>query len=223
MSSNLLHKMEEIPENIIKNAAKATEDLLPIKSREYYDREYGIFIIWKDKNAIAIINETILLAYFQELSEKYSPNTLWTKYSILRSTLIVYEKIDISQFNHLISFLKVKSKGYVPKKSKVLSGEQVLKFLKNAPDDIYLLHKVVLLMGLFGGLRRDELVKMTVDHIEDKGVVIFVKVPETKTLTAKSFTVVDDENIGALSIIRKYSALRPKGIKEQRFFLTYRK
>jgi len=31
-------------------------------------------------------------------------------------------------------------------------------------------------MGLFGVLRRDELVKMTIDHIEDKGVVIFVRV-----------------------------------------------
>jgi len=45
-----------------------------------------------------------------------------------------------------------------------------LKVLESAPDDIHLLHKVILVMVLFGGLRRDELVKMTVDHIEDKGV-----------------------------------------------------
>ncbi|ERL88414.1 hypothetical protein D910_05800, partial [Dendroctonus ponderosae] len=99
------------------------------------------FLTKKDsKFKSKILNHSNPLVQIAIYSEKYSPNTLWTKYSILRSTLIVYEKIDISQFNHLISFLKVKSKGYVLKKSKVLSGEQVLKFLKNAPDDIYLLH-----------------------------------------------------------------------------------
>ncbi|XP_050295536.1 uncharacterized protein LOC126735541 [Anthonomus grandis grandis] len=162
------------------------------------------------------------MAYFQELSEKYSPNSLWTKYSTLRSTLMVYKNIDISQYHRLISFLKVRSKGYVPKKSKVLEGEQIIKFIKKAPDDIYLVHKVILVMGVFGGLRRDELVKMTIDDIEDRGTVLVIKVPETKTSTLKSFTIIE-EDLGALNLIKKYAALRPAEIKERRFFLTYRK
>lgn len=135
---------------------------------------------------------------------------------------MVYENIDISQYHRLISFLKVKSKGYVPKKSKVLEGEQILKFIKKAPDDIYLVHKVILVMGVFGGLRRDELVKMTIDDIEDRGTVLVIKVPETKTSTSKSFTIIE-EDLGALNLIKKYTTLRPAGIKERRFFLTYRK
>ncbi|XP_050305514.1 uncharacterized protein LOC126742770 [Anthonomus grandis grandis] len=96
--------MEEILQNIREKAIKATENILPVKSRQQYDREYGI---WKDANAIVQITETVLMAYFQELSEKYSPNSLWTKYSTLRSTLMVYKNIDISQYHRLISFLKV--------------------------------------------------------------------------------------------------------------------
>ncbi|XP_050298697.1 uncharacterized protein LOC126737728 [Anthonomus grandis grandis] len=137
---------------------------------------------------------------------------------------MVYKNIDISQYHRLISFLKVKSKGYVPKKSKVLEGEPIIKFIKKAPDDIYLVHKVILVMGVFGGLRRDELVKMTnsIDDIEDRGTALVVKVPETKTSTSKSFTIIE-EDLGALNLIRKYAALRAAGIKERRFFLTYRK
>lgn len=59
--------MEEIPQNIREKAIKATENLLPVKSRQQYDREYGIFGIWKDANAILQITETVLMAYFQEL------------------------------------------------------------------------------------------------------------------------------------------------------------
>ncbi|KAH1021881.1 hypothetical protein HUJ04_011365 [Dendroctonus ponderosae] len=68
----------------------------PCDVAKVFSREYGIFVIWKDKNAIANINETVFLAYFQEL------------YSILRSTLIVYENIDISEFQHLVSFRQSK-------------------------------------------------------------------------------------------------------------------
>lgn len=75
-------------------------------------------------------------------SEKYTPNSLWTKYSILKAMLIVNENVDISCFDRLAPFLKNKSIGYVPKKSKVLTGDQVMMFLNNAPDENYLLHKV---------------------------------------------------------------------------------
>lgn len=132
-------------------------------------------------------------------------------------------KIDMSNYNQLISFLKVKSKGYKPKKSQVLTGEQVLAFIKGASDDFYLLHKVVLVMGVFGGLRRDEMVKMCIDDIIDKGSVVIVKVPETKTGTSKGFTIVEEKEINALKLVRQYMALRPKQTKERRFFLTYRK
>lgn len=147
---------------------------------------------------------------------------MWQKYSILKSTLIVNMNTNIATYNRLVSFLKIKSKGYVPKKSKVLTGDQVMAFINGASNDFYLLHKVVLVMGVFGGLRRDEMVKMTINDLEDKGSVLLVKVPETKTATSKGFTIVEEEEIGALKLIRQYMSLRPKGIKESRFFLTYR-
>lgn len=71
--------------------------------------------------------------------------------------------------SRLITSLKRKSKGYVPRKSKDSEAEHaVFTFIKENDND-YLIHKVGLLMGIFGGLRRDELVKMTVDDVQDNG------------------------------------------------------
>ena len=98
----------------------------------------------------------------------------------------------------------------------------MLAFIKKAPDNIYLFHKVVLVMGVFGGLRREEMVKMSTKDITDKGSVLIVKVPETKTGTSKGFTIVEETEINALKLVRKYMALRPNKMNHGRFFVTYR-
>lgn len=45
-------------------------------------------------------------------------------------------------FDEVEAFVKNKNKGYVPKKSEVLSREQLKKFLREAPNDIFLMYKV---------------------------------------------------------------------------------
>lgn len=47
-------------------------------------------------------------------------------------------------------------------------------------NEIYLLHRVVLVMDIFGGLKRDELVKMTIGDVEDKRSVLLLKVKYQK-------------------------------------------
>lgn len=52
-------------------------------------------------------------------------------------------------------------------------------FLKTAPNDIYLMKKVLLIFGLAGACRRDELTKMLVDDVDNKGSMLIVKVPDS--------------------------------------------
>lgn len=59
--------MNTLPKCVQENAQKATESLLPFKSKERYEKEYETFRIWQSKHEIATVNETVLLAYFQEL------------------------------------------------------------------------------------------------------------------------------------------------------------
>lgn len=218
-------KMEqdfEVPDEIAKKAEKATQNLLPRKSRDSYDKEYDQFLKWMSENAVENINETVLLGYFNDLSEKFSPSSLWAKYSMIKKTLMVNKNINICNFHKLCEYLKQKSKGYEPKKSSVLTRENVLKFIHEAPNETFLMNKVALLFGVFGGCRRQELVNMLVTHVEDRKSVFVVTVPETKTDKKRVFTIIDEDEMKSLKLIRDYISLRPHGCSEKRLFLSYR-
>lgn len=61
---------------------------------------------------------------------------------MLKCTLNLNDNIDISKYMKLTSFLKQNNVGYQPKKAKVLTREQVDKFMIDASDEKYLMIKV---------------------------------------------------------------------------------
>ena len=77
--------------------------------------------------------------------------------------------------------------------------------------------QIVLLFGISGACRCDELVKMKVQDIEDHGSIIYVKIPDSKTSAKRSFTIVNDN---WLQLYRKYIGLRPDNMSENRFSYT---
>ncbi|KAK5639946.1 hypothetical protein RI129_010757 [Pyrocoelia pectoralis] len=137
---------------------------------------------------------------------------------MLKATLNAKENVDFKKFTKLVSYLKKVSVGNHPKKSKVLTREEVNQFLTEADDETYLMVKVVLILGISGACRREELTKMTVDDIEDKNSILIVKVPDTKTNLQRIFTV---SNLDYIDIYRKYAALRPSCATTRRLFLKY--
>lgn len=56
--------------------------------------------------------------------------------------LLVKKNIDISSYHKLVSFLKNNSVGHEAKKAMVLSKETVIKFIAEAPNEIFLMTKV---------------------------------------------------------------------------------
>ncbi|KAJ3666187.1 hypothetical protein Zmor_001640 [Zophobas morio] len=69
---------------VLSQAAKARECLVPVKSKAAYSKVYEDFQEWRRENSVNGVDENILLAFFEDLSHKYSPNTLWPKLSMLR-------------------------------------------------------------------------------------------------------------------------------------------
>ena len=195
--------------------------LIPEKSKRRYELAYEKFMKWvNDKKTN--VNEKTLLAYFVRRGEILkSPGSLWSEFSMLKTMINLELSINIGRYYKLVSFLKRKNVGFVPKKSKVFLFEEINKFMVEAPNDKYLMLKVVMIMGVAGACRREELVKMTINDIEDKGAVVIVNLPNTKTNITRSFTITKNkqDNVDFVEIFRKYVEVRPKGSQYIRFFM----
>lgn len=139
---------------------------------------------------------------------------------MLKSTLQIYEGSDISKYKQLIAFLKKQNEGYEPKKSKVLSIEQIMKFLNDASNESYLFMKVALIFALNGAMRGEELRTLTINDIEENESVIIVTLRNTKTKKKRVFTITSEAN--GIELYRKYRKLRPQNTNHSRFFVCYR-
>lgn len=124
-------------------AETAISSLIPSKSIRQYEFAYKDFKDWCASKKVKNVSESVLLAYFEFKIKKVKPSTLWSIYSMLKCTLNVKENINIAKFCKLVPYLKSKSVGYHPKKSKVLKKDEIETFIREAPDASFLLMKVI--------------------------------------------------------------------------------
>ena len=133
---------ESMPFEIEEAAGNAVSSLWPDKSKIKYENFYKGFTDWcASKKIDNEVREKVLLAFFEDLPKNYKSSNLWAFYSMLRVTISMRQNVDISKFNNLIAFLKKRSVGYKPKKSRILR-EDVSTFLQEATDKDFLLIKV---------------------------------------------------------------------------------
>ncbi|KAK5643338.1 hypothetical protein RI129_007183 [Pyrocoelia pectoralis] len=125
-------------------------------------------------------------------------------YSILRATISIKHNVDIKNFSNLIAFLKRQGEGYRSKKSKVLTKEDFNNFLLQADDQMYLALKVILIVRVSGGCRKDELLKdeLLIDNVEDLGSCFKICISDTKTKRSRTFVITK----GLVEIVRKYTS-----------------
>lgn len=131
----------DVPSDIEEAAVSTLPTTIPAESKAKYDLAYEKFTQWCEEKEIKHVNEQVMLTYFDE-KKAFKASTLWTIYSMLRSELALNKSIDISKYANLVAFLKKQSKGYNAKKSKVLTKENIAKFLSEADDYSFLLAKV---------------------------------------------------------------------------------
>jgi len=130
------------PLELVEAAESVTKNLLPKKSRDKYMTIYKKFMEWRASKNTTSFSENVLMVYFDELSKSTKPSTLWSHYSMLKSTLNMHQNINIQNYAKLNAFLKRQSTGFVCKKSKVLTSDEIKKFINEAPDNKYLATKV---------------------------------------------------------------------------------
>lgn len=138
---------EEVLKNFDSEAQKIVQiETLPKKSSERYMLVYKTYSIWKSENKSLLSDseENNLIVYFNDLKSKARPTTLWSIWSMLRKTLSTNDNINISNFFNLKCLLKNNAKGYKPKKASTLKWDQIMKFMTEAPDHVYLAAKVII-------------------------------------------------------------------------------
>lgn len=201
----------------------ACSTLLPEKSKIRYYQVYEAFCKWCTIKDIQEVSETVMLAYFEERSEILkSPASLWSEYSMLKLTITVQQNKDISKFERLKAYLKMKNDGYQPRKSKNFTKEEIDKFITEAPDEIFLMMKVVAIIGVAGACRTDELYRMKYKDIQLKDDLAIVNIIETKNNVRRSFVIMKNtEHADWLKLVQNYIKLRPMNAVDERFFFRY--
>lgn len=129
----------------------------------------------------------------------------------------------VCRYEEVFILLKRNSKHYQPNKAKALTTDEVTKYLLEAPDDLFLLEKVITVFGIFGACRREELLTLRVNDIEDTNRVIIVTLKDTNNKVLRKFVITEDDTpFKGCTLYRKYAALRPPGLENQRVFVDYR-
>lgn len=121
----------------------ARDTQMPNKSQAKYEQAYQEYRKWCSKNNIETTTDDSILKYFTTDLAPYKASTLWPKYSMLRSTIKLFEEIDISTFPSIIPYLKSKGDDHKTIKTLTLSKEHVDKFLAEADNKEHLLNKVI--------------------------------------------------------------------------------
>lgn len=204
------------PEVII---SEDMEDI--ISSNHMSENAYDKFKEWCDcQNAISY-SENVLIEYFSDLANKYKwPYTeLLSHYSMIKSMLYIKHNIDTTKFLKLQLYFDDLNEDSIPRKeSRIFTRDNIEEFLSNAPDDKYLVMKVILIVGITGACRCEEMVKININDVVDVASHVTVRVRETKTNLYRSFNIVGELSI---NILRDYLAQRPEGMEHKRFFLRY--
>ncbi|KAK4879248.1 hypothetical protein RN001_007394 [Aquatica leii] len=130
----------KMPENINQQAAEVRAELLPKKFRDRYKKEYRLFYEWRKQKNVKFVSDDVFLVYLSEKAKLLKPSTLWSRFSMIKSCLSIKKNLIISKFPQTIVFLKRQGVGYVPKK--VLTAEQVTKFICEASGEKWVLTKV---------------------------------------------------------------------------------
>ncbi|KAK5647881.1 hypothetical protein RI129_002773 [Pyrocoelia pectoralis] len=206
------------PPDVIDATNEANLKLLPAKSKKLYEGAHKKFIDWQAQKKCSSFSERVMLAYFLEVSKNMKPSTVWSHYSMVKTTLNIYNDTDISKYLKLKAFLKQNSKGYKSKKSLIFSKADVNTFLSEASDETHLLTKVILIFGIEGACRAQELSQLMADDVIQSKESITIKIKETKNNVERQFVVLGNY----LQYCVKYIGLRPSTTSDNHFFYAYR-
>lgn len=205
--------------DIRKRAQEILRECIPEKSRDRYLKTLKEFTNWLDEQNCTADEDSVLV-YLQHKSKTLAPNSLFSVFSMLKKCL---PSINMGSFHSVKGFLKNKNKGYRPNKARTFTASEFDKFILEADDFVFLLHKVILILGISGAMRCNEIFVLNMEDVVDKETFIQISVKDTKNYVDRQFFIIDTERAQYANIIRKYNALRPPNRSDKRYLTAYNK
>jgi len=112
-------------------------------------------------------SEDSFLVYFQESSKHYA-SSLRTIFSCINCYFQIKKGINIKQFPCSVRFLKQITATLVPKQAKPSTKKEISFCLQSAPNDgSHFVMKLVVLFGIYGGMRLKELTYLLWSDIDE--------------------------------------------------------
>ena len=153
----------------------------PKVQRMYTNYQAKWFNFMKRYGVEDYLDETAMIAFFQELQRDYKPGTLWVIYSCINSWYVMNKKVNLNSWPRLRLVLKNFSEMYVAKKASTFTAKQVEKAIRTyekAKDPRDYLKGVVIMLSYFGLLRMSDLLKVqkrdvSYDNVEKCWKVVF--------------------------------------------------
>lgn len=110
----------------------------------------------------------VIITFFQNLhDQEYATSTLWCVQAVIKRYLQFKYKYQLDQsLPQLERLLKQWEKSEEVKKAPIFSQDSIRSFLQNAPDDKFLLAKVILSIGVHGLMRSAELLNLDCSEVE---------------------------------------------------------
>ena len=159
-------------------------DLGPNKSKKAYDKEFSEFINFIQKNTEP--SESDFLQYFDTLRrvKHLKASTLWSKYSMLNGTYHIKYGKRLQTYPRLTALLKSYNADYTPKQAAVFTLPEIHAFLRKPLSSSYwIIRKAICVVRFCGGLRSDELMRISYSDLTQTPDGIMINVIRAKQIS----------------------------------------
>lgn len=140
---------------------------LPTKSKKEYLRLFGLFEMWCDEQGVSVSEEDSLLVYvdFLTVVQGQSGGSMPKTLSAIKGVL-TSRGVDCSRFQAVDRLVNRRIKEHEPTQAAIWSEVDIVRFISDAPDDDYILHKLAILLCFAGRMRPCDLHSLKRDDFE---------------------------------------------------------
>lgn len=158
------------------------ESLFDSKSKNVYEKWMRRYTDFKMQKSLEGDEINVYLEFIKEISINYKCSTVWQAASCVNKFLKIYKNQDHIRNPIFKSYMKNIAKQYVPKKSAVLTVDDVNNYIRQSgKTNQDLCEKVILIIGIYGALRLSEIAYLDFKDIRKDGPNFMILIRQSKT------------------------------------------